>query len=941
MEFGLLGPLVVRCGGAAVPIAAGRQRALLAALLLNANQLVSADQLTGVLWDQAPPPSARAGLHNQVKRLREALGEAGRERVCTRPGGYLMRVQPDELDLTRMRELLASARAAIRGDAWDQASALAAGAVLLWRGEPLAGVDSAVLASAIPGLTETCLQAAEIRLEAEVQLGRHAEVISDLRQLTADHPFREHAHTLLMLALYRSGRQGEALAAYQAARQVLVTELGCEPGPELQQMHQQILTGDPGLVRTDPATPPARLTASAPAPRQLPAAVAGFTGRAAELAALTQILDDAGAAGPGTVVISAIGGTAGVGKTALALHWAHRVADRFADGQLYVNLRGFDPSGVPTAPEAAIRGFLDALGVPPARLPASAEAQAGLYRSLLSAKRMLIVLDNARDEQQARPLLPASPASLVLITSRSQLGGLAAGDGARLLTLDVLDHNEAADMLTSRLGNDRAGAEPAAIGEIADLCACLPLALAVAAASAAARPGFPLSALAAELADSAGRLDALDAGDPAASVRAVFSWSYRQLSRQAARMFGLLGLHPGPDICVSAAASLAGIPRAVAFGLLRELARAHLMAEHLPGRYAFHDLLRAYAADQACTHDCAADRDAAVGRALDHYLHTAARAALLLDTAKEPVVLAPPRPGTIPEQPADHRQALAWFEAEHQALIAALGLAARSGFDGHAWQLSWAMASFLHLRGHWQEWAATQRTALAAATRLGDATGQALSGRLLGTASAALGDHDQARGHYARSLTLYQRLGNQAGEARVHQNLGVLAESQGRYLDALGHAEQTLRLFQAIGDKTAEAEALNNIGWYHGLLGDYQQARVFCRQALALSAQAGHQTLAGFAWDSLGYAEHHLGNLAEAAACYQRALNLHRESGDRASEADTLTHLGDTRQAVGEFERARQAWQQALAILESLQHPAADQVRAKLTSTTDHASPHC
>jgi tetratricopeptide (TPR) repeat protein/transcriptional regulator with XRE-family HTH domain len=675
-------------------------------------------------------------------------------------------------------------------------------------------------------------------------------------------------------------------------------------------------------------------------PRQLPAAAAHFTGRAAELAALTGLLDQAGAQAPGTVVISAIGGTAGVGKTALAVHWAHQVAGRFGDGQLYVNLRGYDPSGTLAAPEVAIRGFLDALGVAPGQIPPTPEAQAGLYRSLLADRKMLIVLDNARDEQQVRPLLPASPASLVLVTSRSQLGGLAAAEGARLISLDVLAHGEAVQLLAARLGTARAAAEPAAVDQIASLCAHLPLALSVAAARAAARPGFALAALAGELADAAGRLDALDAGDPGSSVRAVFSWSTRQLTGEAARMFRLLGIHPGPDIAVPAAASLAAIAESDARRLLRELARAHLIAELVPGRYAFHDLLRAYAAEQAQHTGSQADRAAAAGRVLDHYLHTAAHAALLLNPATEPVALAPPRPGAAPGQPADYPQALVWFEKEHQVLLAAVTLAAESGFDTHAWQLPWGISPFLRARGHWQEYAATQRTALAAATRLGDTAAQAMCSRLLANACTDLGDHDQALGHYASSLTLYQRLGNRLGQARIQHSLGLVAERQGRYADALGHAEQALRLCQAIGDKAGEAGALNNVGWYHGLLGDYQQARVFCGQALTLKAEAGHRWIKGEAWDSVGYAEHHLGNLAEAAACYQHALSIAREAGHRRVETDILTHLGDTRHAAGDLAQARQAWQQALAILDDLQHPDAGQVRAKLASTNDHASPN-
>jgi DNA-binding SARP family transcriptional activator len=939
IEFCLLGPLTVRCGGTALAVPRGRQRAVLAALLLRGNHVVSADELAEALWGADPPPSARVSVQNYVMRLRNTLGSAG-SRIATQPHGYLIGVGDGELDIARFEALLREARAAARDCRWPQAAGRAAAALALWRGEPLADTGSDVLAAReAPRLAELRLQAAETRIDADLHLGRHAEVIGELQQLAGAHPLRERLHALLMLALYRDSRQAEALAAYRQARRVLVEELGTEPGPELRQLHQQILDADPGLVRTGPAAPAASTAASAasvgPAPRQLPAAVAGFTGRTAELAALTRMLDQAGAGAPGTVVISAIGGTAGVGKTALALHWAHQVAARFGDGQLYVNLRGFDPSGTPATPAEAIRGVLDALGVPPRRTPPALEAQAGLYRSLLADKRILIVLDNAHDEQQVRPLLPASPGSLVIVTSRNQLSGLAATDGARLLALDVLSHGEAVRLLTARLGRDRAAAEPDAVDRIASLCACLPLALAVAAARSAARPGFPLAALAAELAELADRLDALDAGDPDSSMRAVFSWSTRQLSGEAARMFRLLGIHPGPDITAAAAASLAAIIEADARRLLRELARAHLINEHIPGRYAFHDLLRAYAAEQAHAHDNQGERDAATGRVLDHYLHTAARAALLRHPAKEPAVLGPPGPGTAPEQLADQRQALAWFQAEHQVLLAAFSLAAGSGLDTFAWQLPWAMAPFLQARGHWHEWAAAQRTALAAATRLGDTAAQALSGRLLAHICSDLGDHDQARGHYASSLALYQRIGSRFGEAKIHHNLSVLSERQGRYADALGHAEQALRLYQAIGDKANEAIALNDVGWCHGLVGHYQQARVFSRHALTLSVEADDRWVEGQIWDSLGYAEQHLGNLAEAAACYQRALSLYRESGDRSVEADVLTRLGDTRHAAGELAQAREAWQQALAILEDLQHPDACQVRSKLTSAND------
>jgi DNA-binding SARP family transcriptional activator/Tfp pilus assembly protein PilF len=951
MEFCLLGPLLVRRDGIAVPLSPGKQRALLTALLLNANNAVPTGQLAEMLWEPDPPASARASLQNLVMRLRRALADADHSLIAGLDDGYLINVRAGELDIERFEAALAAAREAARRGSWTEAADLLRTALTLWRGEPLSGVPyTTFIHQEASRLAELRLEAVEAHIEADMRLGRHAEVLAELQQLSADHPLREHLHWLLMLALYRCSRRAEALAAFQQARAVLVAQLGLEPSAQLQKLQQQILAGDPVLEfpsAAGAATGAGQTgaaggeqgTASDQAlvvPRQLPAVVAQFTGRERELAALTAMLDQ-DAAAPGTVVISAIGGTAGVGKTALALHWAHQVADRFGDGQLYVNLRGFDSSGIPAAPDEAIRGFLDALGVPPRRIPPTPQAQTGLYRSLLAGRKMLLVLDNAWDEQQVRPLLPASPGSLVLVTSRNQLSGLAVADGARLLSLDVLTHEEAVQLLAARLGAARAGAEASAVSEIASLCGCLPLALTVAAARAAVRPGFALAAVAAELRDAVGRLDALDPGDPGSSLQAVFSWSSRHLSGESVRMFRLLGLHPGPDISIVAAASLAGTTQTQARRLMRELARAHLINEHIPGRYAFHDLLRLYAAGQARCTDSRADRREAIRRVLDHCLHTAANAARLLNPSWEPVVLAPPRPGAAPVQPASYGQALAWFEEEHQVLLAAVTLAAESGFEGHAWQLPWAMTPFLHTRGLWREWAATQRSALDAATRLGDAAAQAVSSRSLAVACTYLGDHDQARRHLVSSLTLHQQLGNRTGEAKIHQNLGMLAERQGHYADALRHAEQALRLYQAIGDKAAEAEALNNFGWIHCVIGDYPEARAFCRQALTLCREVGDRKLEGSVWDSLGYAEHRVGSFAEATTCYQHALSLFRETGDRFHEAETLARLGDTRKTADQPAEARQAWQQALEILNQLDHPDAGQVRAKLAATDEFA----
>jgi DNA-binding SARP family transcriptional activator/tetratricopeptide (TPR) repeat protein len=947
MEFRILGPVEVWRDGRPVDVGHARQRAVLAVLVLDAGRVVPLEALIDRVWGEDSPRSVRNVVYGYVGRLKALLAD-GRDpgvSLSRRPGGYLLQAEPDRVDAARFRRMVADAAVA-EGD--ERARALVE-ALALWRGPALSGVDSPWL-NGMRARLELERAAAVLDLgDIRLRRGEHRALAGELAGQAAAAPADERLIGQLMLALYRCGRQAEALHWFEQTRVNLADELGADPGPDLQALHQQILRADPALGAPGPASPP-----TAPAPRELPADVTAFAGRAAELARLDRLLAaPAAAAGAGAslgpadgagdrpvtaAVISAVSGTAGVGKTALAVHWAHQAVERFADGQLYVNLRGYDPNRAMPAADA-LAGFLRALGVPGQDIPPGEDERAARYRSLLADKRLLVVLDNASHADQVRPLLPGNPGCAVLVTSRDALAGLVARDGAARLDLDLLPLSDAVALLTELIGAP-ARADPDATAELARRCARLPLALRVAAELAAARPGVPLTDLAADLAGQQRRLDLLDAaGDPRAAVRAVFSWSYQQLDDESARMFRLLGLHPGPDITVPAAASLAAISEAGARRMLRALARAHLIAEHLPGRYAFHDLLRAYAAEQAHAHDSQDEREAATGRVLDHYLHTAGRATLLLNPSKEPVVLAPPRPGATAGQPADYPQALAWFEQEHQVLLAAVTLAAEAGFDSHAWQLPWAMAPFLDARGRWQESAAAQRTALAAATRLGDTAAQALSGRLLANACTDLGEHDQARGHYTSSLTLYQRLGDRLGQAKILQALSLPAERQGRYADSLGHAEQALRLYQAMGDKANEAEALNDVGWYHGLLGDYQQARAFCRQALTVSAEVGHRWVEPYVWDTLGYAEHHLGNLAEAAACYQRALSLHREAGDRFYEAETLTHLGDACHAAGELAQAREAWQQALAILDDIQHPDAGQLRAKLASTNDHEPP--
>ena len=678
-----------------------------------------------------------------------------------------------------------------------------------------------------------------------------------------------------------------------------------------------------------------------PVPKQLPRDVPAFIGRAKELDELDRKLPPAdqihpaGETGGGstTAVISAVSGTAGIGKTALAVHWAHRVAAKFPDGQLYVNLRGFDSGGRVMPPAEAIRGFLDALGAPPERIPAGLDAQVALYRSLVAGKRTLVVLDNARDADQARLLLPGTSTALVIVTSRNQLTSLVAADGADALTLDLLTPAEARELLARRLGPERVIAEPQAVEEMIALCARLPLALTIVVARAA-QSGFPLATLAAELGEAGGRLDALSAGDAVTEMRTVFSWSYATLTPAAARLFRLLGLHPGRDISAAAAASLAGHPRSAVRPLLAELTRASLLAEQTPDRYTFHDLLRAYAADLANTVDTDDQRQAGIGRVLDHFLHTACAAERLMHPHREPLALAPPRLGVTPEQPAGHVQAMTWFTTERAVLVALIHRAADAGFDTLTWQLAWSMTTFLDRQGLWHDWSTTQQTALTAARRLGNRHMQAFAERNKGLALAQLGCHDEADRYLQSALDTYRVLCDPAGQAHTHNSLARTHGQQSHYRDALSHVQQAARLFRAAGHSAGRARALNNVGWYHSLLGEHQKALEYCENALALHQEIGDGYGEANTWDSLGYVHHHLDHHAEATASYRKALELWREFGDRYNEADTLIRLGDTYHATSDIDAARHAWQEAQIILDKLGHPDSETVHIKLNGLT-------
>jgi tetratricopeptide (TPR) repeat protein len=546
---------------------------------------------------------------------------------------------------------------------------------------------------------------------------------------------------------------------------------------------------------------------------------------------------------------------------------------------------------------------------------------------VLAGRKVLVVLDNARDVEQVHPLLPGTFGCLVVVTSRSQLAGLVAALGAHPLTLDLLDADDARGLLRHRVGPDRLAAEPEAVDGIIGACTGLPLALAIVAARAAVQPGYPLARFATQLRE-AGGLDGFDETGTGIDLRAVFSWSYHTLSPAAARLFRLSGLHCGPDLTAPAAASLAGIAPGEARRLLAELTRTHLLDEHRPGRFTFHDLLRAYATERAHAVDTEDDRQSAVGRVLDHYLHTAYAAAQLADRHRDPITVPPAATGVKPEVPAD---GLAWLTGEHQVLFAAIAQAGHAGLDGHAWQLAWTLYPFLLRNGRWHDLARAEHAALAAAQRLGDIAGQARAHRGIGAALGRLGRQDDADRHHHRALRLYQEAGDLTGEGRAHLHLGLSAERRGHLGEAVDRGLRARDLFRATGNEQGQACALNHVGGFYGRLGDPRPGLAYLDEAFALFDKLDDRDGQSTVWDGIGYIHYRLGDHARAMACFHHALDGYRGLGDRCNEAEVLVRLGETHLGAADSATAWAVWREALTIFAELAHPAADEVRAKLS----------
>jgi DNA-binding SARP family transcriptional activator/tetratricopeptide (TPR) repeat protein len=931
MDLRLLGTVELWHDGRPVPVSAPMQRAVLAALALRAGGVVSVDTLIEQLWGARPPRTASVTVRNYVQRLRRLLPEPV---LRTQAPGYRLAVRAEAIDVHRFEQLVQTGGHLVADDPAAAVVQLRR-ALRLWRGPPMCDIGDVPLREAEDArLSDRYATATEDLARALLALEDHAEAGAVLSRLVAAHPLREQAYALLMVALYRSSRQAEALSAYRTIRGRLAREVGVDPGPELQRLQRKILTGDPGLATMTAASPdldPRRGRRTSPRPAQLPAAVPTFTGRAAHL----RLLDRVAAGELGSATIVAITGMAGVGKTALAVHWAHRARGQFPDGTLFADLRGFDPAAAPLAPNEVLDGFLRVLGVPPESIPSSLEERSALFRTQLDRLRMLVVLDNAATSEQVRWLLPASGGCLVVITSRSNLSGLATRHGAERVPVDVLPPEDALALLRLVLGPERVAAESNEAAELTRLCGGLPLALRLAAERASNHPHLTLADLRRQLNDEYERLDLLAADDDATTaVRAAFSWSYRALPPPAARLFRLLGLHPGPEMCRSVIDALGCVSVSQSRRLLDTLTGLHLVQEVATDRYRLHDLLRVYAVERVYADEPVSDRDEASQRMLDFYLHTADAVDRALMPGRRHIPLPPLRAGNRPLTFRSADSALAWCETERANLTATIVHAARTGHSEVAWMLPIALWSYFAVRKRWTDWIETHRLALAASRHSHDQYGEAFILTSIAHAYRDLRQFDAAYEHFRTAIELAQRTGDRWIEAAALNLLGITHRDLRAFPDALEHCHRSLEIFDRLGDRWGRAWALYTLAETYTDLRSYNAAIDHGRQALHLFTGIDDPWGQGWSLSILAQTFRSLRQFDQATAYCQRALSAARGIGNRHGEALTLYALGKIQCDTGQVGAAQRSWHQALEILEEHDAPQATQVRARLATLT-------
>jgi DNA-binding SARP family transcriptional activator/Tfp pilus assembly protein PilF len=949
MEFGVLGPLQVNGRDILLP---AKQRVVLAVLLLRNNRIVPVEALVDALWDDAPPSSARTTLQGYIKQLRQNADAGAGGRLVTRPPGYLMKLGTDELDLDRFTRLCDRGRAAAAEGNWHGASDLPREALQLWRGDPLADVPSATVQQAeVPRLAELRIQAVESRITADLRLGRHAELVARLRQLTIAEPLREGLHGQLMLALYRCGRQAEALEVFRGIDRRLRGELGISPGPELRQLHQRLLAGDPTLIEGAargtsmpapavevPAPRPAAVTGSLPVrPAQLPPDTTDFTGRAGQVRSLSRLLGAPPSPDrPGAVVISAVAGMGGIGKTALAVHVAHRLRDRFPDGQLYVSLLG---ATRPLPPGEVLGRLLHDLGDLDEAIPAGAEERATRYRSLMTGRRVLIVLDDALDAAQVRPLLPGTAGCAVIVTSRSTLADLA---GAAQLSLDAMDEEEARHLFAAIAGERRAAAEPEAMAEVLACCAGLPLAIRIAASRLASRPAWSVAQLGVRLAGERDRLAELAVGDLA--VRASFAVSYHALpgGHQAAaggadpaRVFRLLGLPGMAELSLPAIAALTAQPAAQVAVALEALTESHLLQSPAPDRYRLHDLLRSYAGELAGQIDSQQERDAALSRLVTWYgEQTVIAARALAPGGKFPVIIPVPAAPAAPSM-AGPAAAFAWFEAELAGVLLAARHAAGLARHDITAQIAMAVAEFLQRTPYNDTWLAISEAGVDSARRLGHSEALSLLLGSLGKTHSELSHFADASHCFTEALQIRRRTGDKAGEAMVFNWLAInLFQQGGQEERSLEHMRAALDLMDVVNNPSMTGLILNNTGHILMSVKRYDEALLHLERALAIQQgidDDGYRR--GNTESTLGQTYLELGRYGEAVRYCERALaSFEGVTLGNHNRAEALACLGDALAHLGRAPEARDAWLAALAIYDQLGTPGAAKIRDQLAA---------